>query len=88
MTTIYFEGGQRDGEIARVDDEFADERLVYDGPKWIGVYARAEPPRTVPTIVGPAGRGVGVAVVSQVPVRAPGIPVRESPGVNAADPPA
>ena len=62
MTTIYLEGGQRDGEIARVDDEFADgERLVYDGPKWIGVYARAEPPRTVPTIVGPAGVWVSLS---------------------------
>jgi hypothetical protein len=28
--------------------------LIYDGPKWIGVYEPAEPPRTVPTIVGPA----------------------------------
>lgn len=55
MPRIYHWGGPRHGEI---DDlpagELASSVLVYDGPRWFGVYERFEPVQVQETADGPA----------------------------------
>ena len=43
---IFHWGGPRHGEIAEVPAELiTSSLLVYDGPQWIGVYERSDPPQ-------------------------------------------
>lgn len=49
---IAHEGGPRHGDIAEVPTAQLISVLVYDGPRWLGVYRRADPPRAVPTAQG------------------------------------
>ena len=55
MTLICHVGGPRDGEVGEVPEQhLATSVLVYDGPRWIGVYEPADPPRKVDTMQGQA----------------------------------
>ena len=55
MSLILHVGGPRDGDVGEVPDHLlATSVLVYDGPRWIGVYAPADPPRKVSTSHGQA----------------------------------
>jgi len=54
MTVIIHEGGPRAGEVADVVDLSLDTFLVYDGPRWFGVYERSRPLRRVVTASGEA----------------------------------
>jgi hypothetical protein len=55
MALIYHVGGPRDGDVGEVADHLlATSVLVYDGPRWYGVYAPADPPRRVATPQGDA----------------------------------
>lgn len=54
MTVIIHEGGPRAGDVEDVVDLPVDLFLVYDGPRWLGVYERSRPLRTVRTLLGPA----------------------------------
>ena len=55
MALILHVGGPRDGDVGEVADQLlATGVLVYDGPRWIGVYAPADPPRKAATPRGPA----------------------------------
>lgn len=49
---IAHQGGQRDGHIAKVRTADLASYLVYDGPRWIGVYRLVDPPRTIVTRYG------------------------------------
>jgi hypothetical protein len=55
MPLIFHWGGPRHGEVAQVPDEqVVSSLLVYDGPEWIGVYERFDPPQVHDTPQGPA----------------------------------
>ncbi len=55
MALILHVGGPRDGDVGEVADPMlATSVLVYDGPRWFGVYAPSDPPRTVVTPQGDA----------------------------------
>ena len=55
MPLIYHWGGPRHGHVDHVADELiVSSLLVYDGPKWIGVYEPIEPPQVRDTPQGPA----------------------------------
>lgn len=55
MTLIFHWGGPRHGQVDELPaEELASSVLVYDGPKWMGVYQRSEPPREHETPHGPA----------------------------------
>lgn len=55
VSLIFHWGGARHGEVADVPAEWlASAVLVYDGPRWFGVYERFEPVRTMDTAQGPA----------------------------------
>jgi hypothetical protein len=55
MPLIFHWGGPRHGEIDEVPAEsLASTVLVYDGPRWFGVYQRLEPVQVQPTAQGPA----------------------------------
>jgi hypothetical protein len=55
MSLILHVGGPRDGQVGEVPEQMlATSVLVYDGPRWIGVYAPADPPRKVATSAGQA----------------------------------
>ena len=60
MTRVAHEGGPRNGTVAEVATAVLAGYLVYDGPRWIGVYQRANPPRVVSTPGGPADVWVAV----------------------------
>ncbi len=48
-------GGPRHGEVDDVPAELlASSLLVYDGPRWFGVYQRSEPVQVRATPSGPA----------------------------------
>ncbi len=48
-------GGPRHGEVDGVaTDQLASSVLVYDGPRWFGVYQRFEPVQVRATPSGPA----------------------------------
>jgi hypothetical protein len=48
-------GGPRHGELDEVSDALTSSSLlVYDGPRWIGVYERFEPVEVRDTPRGPA----------------------------------
>jgi hypothetical protein len=52
---IYHWGGPRHGHIDHVSaDLLKSDVLVYDGPQWIGVYERFQPPQVRDTPDGPA----------------------------------
>ncbi|MQA33176.1 hypothetical protein [Modestobacter roseus] len=55
MPLILHLGGPRDGQVDDLPaDALASSLLVYDGPRWLGVYERVEPRRVVETPRGPA----------------------------------
>ena len=55
MTLIFHWGGPRHGEVDELPEEsLASSVLVYDGPRWMGVYQRSDPPREHETPQGPA----------------------------------
>jgi hypothetical protein len=55
MPLILHWGGPRHGEIDEVPAELlASSVLVYDGPRWIGVYERLKPVQVRSTSGGPA----------------------------------
>ena len=55
MPLILHLGGPRDGQVDHVpDDAVTSSLLVYDGPRWLGVYERVEPRETVVTAMGTA----------------------------------
>jgi hypothetical protein len=55
MALVYHWGGPRHGEIDEVPSEqVASSVLVYDGPRWFGVYERFQPEREQATPQGPA----------------------------------
>jgi hypothetical protein len=54
VTVIIHEGGPRAGDVADVADLPLEHFLVYDGPRWFGVYERSRPLRRVPTPSGAA----------------------------------
>jgi len=52
---IFHWGGPRHGEVDDVPAEsLASSVLVYDGPRWMGVYERSQPPQMHDTPQGPA----------------------------------
>jgi hypothetical protein len=52
---IHHWGGPRHGQTDEVPaDSIASSLLVYDGPRWIGVYEPVSPPRVHQTPKGPA----------------------------------
>ncbi len=52
---IFHWGGPRHGEVDEVPAEsLASSVLVYDGPRWMGVYERSQPPQMHDTPQGPA----------------------------------
>ena len=52
---IFHWGGPRHGDVDQVPDEqVVSSLLVYDGPEWIGVYERFNPPQVHNTPQGPA----------------------------------
>lgn len=52
---IFHWGGPRHGEVDDVPAEsLASSVLVYDGPRWMGVYERSQPPQLHDTPKGPA----------------------------------
>ena len=53
MPLIFHWGGPRHGESAQVSAELLTSGvLVYDGPQWIGVYVRPDPPQVRDTTQG------------------------------------
>ena len=55
MTLVYFEGGQRSGQVENYDPAPDPDRpIVFDGPEWIGVYQRSDPLHVVRTKDGTA----------------------------------
>ena len=55
MPLIFHWGGPRHGEVDEVPAEsLASSVLVYDGPRWFGVYQRFEPRQLRTTAQGPA----------------------------------
>lgn len=55
MPLIFHWGGPRHGEIDEVPAQsLASSVLVYDGPRWSGVYERFEPIQMQTTPHGPA----------------------------------
>jgi hypothetical protein len=55
MPLIFHWGGPRHGEIDEVPAErLASAVLVYDGPRWFGVYERFVPAQVHSTAHGPA----------------------------------
>lgn len=55
MPLVFHWGGPRHGEVDQVPPEsLASSVLVYDGPRWYGVYERLEPAQLHSTPRGPA----------------------------------
>ena len=55
MTLVYHWGGPRHGEVDQLPAEsLVSSTLVYDGPKWFGVYERFQPVRKQATSQGQA----------------------------------
>ncbi|MGY2130566.1 hypothetical protein [Blastococcus sp. SYSU DS0617] len=55
MSLVYHWGGPRHGEVDEVPAELLmSALLVYDGPRWFGVYERFEPVRVQDTTQGTA----------------------------------
>jgi hypothetical protein len=55
MPLILHWGGPRHREVTQVPEAaVASSLLVYDGPRWFGVYQRTEPVRLQPTPDGTA----------------------------------
>ena len=51
---VAHEGGPRAGQVDRLPEGLGDRFLVYDGPRWFGVYGRSVPLRTHRTEQGVA----------------------------------
>lgn len=60
VTRVAHQGGPRNGTVAEVATASLSRYLVYDGPRWIGVYVRTDPPRSLATPDGPAQVWVSV----------------------------
>jgi hypothetical protein len=55
MPLIFHWGGPRHGEVDQLPPEsLASSVLVYDGPRWFGVYERLQPEQVQSTSHGPA----------------------------------
>ncbi len=55
MPLVLHWGGPRHGQVDEVPaEELSSSVLVYDGPRWFGVYQRSEPVRVRTTPSGPA----------------------------------
>ncbi len=55
VSLVFHWGGPRHGEVDDVPAELlVSALLVYDGPRWFGVYERSEPTRVKDTAQGPA----------------------------------
>jgi hypothetical protein len=55
MALVLHWGGPRHGQVDEVPaEELSSSVLVYDGPRWFGVYQRSEPVRVRATPNGPA----------------------------------
>ncbi|MGY1617218.1 hypothetical protein ACI797_10785 [Geodermatophilus sp. SYSU D00691] len=55
MPLIYHVGGPRDGDLDDLPERaLATSLLVYDGPRWLGVYERSSPQQVKETPRGPA----------------------------------
>ena len=55
MTLVFHWGGPRHGEVDKLPMEaLASSTLVYDGPKWFGVYEQFQPVRKQATPQGQA----------------------------------
>ena len=55
MPLVFHWGGPRHGEVDDVPPELlASSVLVYDGPRWFGVYERFQPVQVQDTAQGPA----------------------------------
>jgi len=55
MPLVFHWGGPRDQQLATLPaDMLSSEVLVYDGPRWLGVYERTDPVQTVQTPEGEA----------------------------------
>lgn len=53
MTLVFHQDGPRAGEFDDLPPQELRTHLVYDGPRWLGVYSRSEPVRFQQT---PRGR--------------------------------
>ncbi|MPQ99566.1 hypothetical protein GB931_16910 [Modestobacter sp. I12A-02628] len=51
---VAHDGGPRAGQVAPVPAHLLAGWLVYDGPVWMGVYGRSDPPQVLPTDAGDA----------------------------------
>ena len=55
MPLVFHWGGPRDQQLATLPaDLLSSGVLVYDGPRWLGVYERTDPVQTVRTPDGEA----------------------------------
>ncbi len=55
MSLVFHWGGPRHGDVVHVPDEqLVSSVLVYDGPRWFGVYERHQPAQVQDTADGPA----------------------------------
>ncbi|MPQ99372.1 hypothetical protein GB931_15890 [Modestobacter sp. I12A-02628] len=55
MPLVFHWGGPRDQQVADLPaDMLASAVLVYDGPRWLGVYERTDPVQVVRSDRGPA----------------------------------
>lgn len=54
MPRVIHQGGPRHGQVDEIDATELRGALVYDGPRWLGVYRPADPPRVHRTSVGDA----------------------------------
>ncbi len=55
MSLVFHRGGPRHGRVDGVPAEsLVSAVLVYDGPRWFGVYERFEPAQARDTTQGPA----------------------------------
>ncbi len=54
MPLILHWGGPRHGDVEDIPEGMLTSLLVYDGPRWIGVYEPLDPPQKRDTVKGPA----------------------------------
>jgi len=54
VSRVIHQGGPRHGQVDEIADDELRGALVYDGPRWLGVYRPADPPRVFPTPSGDA----------------------------------
>jgi hypothetical protein len=54
MPKVIHQGGPRHGQVDDLEADALRGALVYDGPRWLGVYRPADPPRVFRTASGDA----------------------------------